>query len=38
MAAYSLSIYKVAPADEPMPELEERQAFVGHRALKDDPR
>jgi hypothetical protein len=34
MTTYSLLIYRVAPANEPIPELEERQVFVGHRALQ----
>lgn len=34
MTTYSLLIYRVAPANEPIPEIEERQVFVGHRALQ----
>jgi len=31
---YALLIYRAAPPSEPIPELEERAALVGHRALQ----
>lgn len=34
MTTYALLIYRAAPPAEPIPELEERQALSGHRALQ----
>lgn len=33
---YALLIYRMAPPAEPIPELEERAALAGHRALQDE--
>jgi hypothetical protein len=33
---YALLIYRTAPLSEPIPELEERAALAGHRALQAD--
>ena len=33
---YALLIYRTTPASEPIPELEERAALAGHRALQAD--
>ncbi|MGC4086404.1 MAG: YciI family protein [Polyangiaceae bacterium] len=34
MTTYALLIYRAAPPSEPIPELDERQALSGHRALQ----
>jgi hypothetical protein len=34
MTTYALLIYRTAPPSTPIPELEERQALSGHRALQ----
>lgn len=34
MTTYALLIYRTAPPTEPIPELDEAQALVGHRALQ----
>jgi hypothetical protein len=34
MTTYALLIYRTAPPTEPIPELDERQALSGHRALQ----
>jgi hypothetical protein len=31
---YALLIYRAAPPDQPLPELEERRALEGHRAVQ----
>lgn len=33
---YALLIYRTVPLSEPIPELEERAVFAGHRALQAD--
>ncbi|TAK28621.1 MAG: hypothetical protein EPO40_12960 [Myxococcaceae bacterium] len=33
---YALLIYRTAPPSEPIPELEERAALAGHRALQKE--
>lgn len=33
---YALLIYRTAPPSEPIPELEERAAMAGHRALQKE--
>jgi hypothetical protein len=33
---YALLIYRTAPLSEPIPELEERAALAGHRAVQAD--
>jgi hypothetical protein len=34
MTTYALLIYRTSPASEPIPELEDRRALSGHRALQ----
>ena len=34
MTAYALLIYRISPPSVPIPELDEQQALVGHRALQ----
>ncbi len=34
MVTYALLIYRMAPPSEPIPELEERAALAGHRAVQ----
>jgi hypothetical protein len=36
MTTYALLIYRTAPPSIPIPELEERQALIGHRALQSE--
>jgi len=36
VTTYALLIYRTAPATEPLPALDEKQALAGHRALQKE--